>query len=364
MKVPYFDLTRQYKQDKKEIDKAVHSVLSSGRLILGNNVNSFEEEFKNYNNSKHAIGVASGSDALLLSLMALNIKPGDEVITTPFTFIATATCITRLGAKPVFVDIRKDTFNIDENKIENAITRRTKAIIPVHLYGQMSKMDHITAIALKHNIPIIEDCCQSVGSEHKRVQAGNYGLIGCFSFYPTKNLGTAGDGGMIETNNDKLAKKLRMLRAHGADNKYVHQLRGINSRLDELQAAMLRIKLRKLEKRTEKRISNAQTYSNSIQNFKTPITQQHSRHVFNNFSILSNNREKLMTYLEKKGIGSCIHYPIPLHLQPCFSYLKYKKGDFPVSEDISKKVLSIPIFPELKKEEQDHVINTLNSFSP
>ena len=358
----FIDLTTQYKLIKPEINKAIQKVLNSGQFVLGEQVEKFEQEIAQYLGAKYAIGVASGTDALLLSLMALDIGQGDEVITTSFTFIATASVIAQVGAKPVFVDIESKTFNIDASKI--IITQKTKAIIPVHLYGQTADMDEIKKFlpAGRHGkIPIIEDACQAIDAEYKNKKAGTVGDLGCFSFFPTKNLGAYGDGGLVVTNSKQLAEKIKMLRAHGAKQKYYHQVIGLNSRLDELQAAILRVKLKYLDAWNNQRIKNAKKYNKLLSKFV--ITPDYQKgHVYHQYTIRVKNRDKLKAYLEKHNIPTAIYYPVPLHLQKCFKYLGHKKGDFPEAEKAAREVLSLPIFPELKKEEQDLVIEKIKEF--
>lgn len=351
----FIDLQKQYKSIKPEIDKAIQSVLDSGQFILGEQVEKFEQEIAKYLSVKYAIGVASGTDALLLSLMVLDIKKGDEVITTPFSFIATASVIVNVGAKPIFVDINPRTFNIDPSKIK--VTKKTRAIIPVHLYGQMADMDEIKTF----QIPIIEDACQAIGAEYKNKKVGTIGDLGCFSFFPTKNLGAYGDGGLVVTNNKQLAEKVKILRAHGAKQKYYHQVIGLNSRLDELQAAILRIKLTYLNKWNNQRIKNAKRYNKFLN--KTVIVPNHQEgHIYHQYTIRTSKRDKLKEYLEKHNIPSAIYYPLPLHLQPCFRYLGYKKGDFPEAEKAAREVLSLPVYSEFEKPEQDFIISQIKKF--
>lgn len=335
----FIDLKAQYQTIKPEINKAIQKVLNSGQFILGQEVEKFEQEIAKYLGVEYAIGVASGTDALLLSLIALDIKKGDEVITTAFSFIATANTIARVGAKPIFVDINPKTFNIDASKIQEKITKKTKAIIPVHLYGQVADMDAIK----KFKVPIIEDACQAIGAEYKNKKAGTIGNLGCFSFYPTKNLGACGDGGLVTTNNKQYAEKIKILRAHGAQQKYYHQEIGLNSRLDELQAAILGVKLRHLDKWNNQRIKNAKKYNKLLSKFV--ITPDYKKgHVYHQYTIRVKKRDKLKAYLEKHNIPIAIYYPVPLHLQKCFKYLGYKKGDFPEAEKAAKEVLSLPIY--------------------
>jgi dTDP-4-amino-4,6-dideoxygalactose transaminase len=342
----------------------VNKVIQSGSFILGENVKLLEEEIAKFSNTKYAVGVASGTDALLLSLMACNIGAGDEVITTPFTFIATVEVISLLGAKPVFVDIDPKTYNIDTHKIKDAITNKTKAIIPVHLYGQPANMDEILAYANNYNLVVIEDAAQSIGAKYKGKMVGEMGLTGCFSFFPAKNLGAYGDGGMVTTNSEEIAKKIRMLRTHGSQLKYKHEIIGINSRLDELQAAILRVKLKRLNDWIHKRQKIALTYNQAFMDKEiiTPFVEEFNFHVYNQYTIRVKNRDELVLHLKKSGIGVAIHYPTPLHLQPAFSYLGYKSGDFKESEQAAKEVLSLPIYPELTEEQIELVISAVLSF--
>ncbi|OQX71883.1 MAG: transcriptional regulator [Candidatus Cloacimonas sp. 4484_275] len=320
---------------------------------------------KQNNESKHAIGCASGTDALVLALKALEIGKDDEVITTPFTFFATAGSIHRVGAKPVFVDIKADTFNIDPEKIEAAITEKTKAIMPVHLFGQPAEMDKIMEIARKHGLKVIEDNAQGIGARFEGKVAGTIGDIGTLSFFPSKNLGAMGDGGMCLTNNDELAAKLRQLRVHGENPKYFHKWVGLNSRLDTLQAAVLLQKLPHLENWSEARRKNAEYYYEKMKNIpaiQLPVIHKKAKTIYNQFTLIVENRDGLLSYLKENEIGCAIYYPKPLHIQECFSYLNYKEGDLPVAERLAKKVISIPIFSELTTEQQDYVISKIEEF--
>ncbi len=362
-KLNFTDLGRQYRNIKSEILKNIEEVLESTKYINGPQVSMLEQEIANYTGVKYAIGVGSGTDALLISLMAFDIKPGEEIITTPFTFIATAEVISLLGAKPVFVDIDEKSFNIDVNQIEEKITDRTRGIIPVHLYGQMAEMDKIMEIAKKYNLFVIEDAAQAMGSEYKNKKAGSIGDTGCFSFFPAKNLGAYGDAGMIVTNNKNLADKIRMLREHGSAKKYQHQYIGINGRLDTLQAAILLVKVKYLDSYIDNRIKLAKNYSEQLKDYvRVPEILPDRKHTFNQFTIRTEKRDQLQQYLESNGIPTAIHYPMPLHLQPCFKYLGYEEGEFPVAEKTSKEVLSLPMFPEMTEEEQNMVIDTIISF--
>ncbi|MEW6097445.1 MAG: DegT/DnrJ/EryC1/StrS family aminotransferase [bacterium] len=362
--VPLLDLKAQYATIAEEIDEVVKKVILGGNFILGENVRLLEEEIAAYCQTKYAVGVASGTDALLLSLMACNVGIGDEVITSPFTFIATAEVIVFLGAKPVFVDIDHKTYNIDPDKIKDAIISKTKAIIPVHLYGQPADIDKILDCAKEYNLIVIEDAAQAIGSKYKGKMVGGMGLTGGFSFFPAKNLGAYGDGGMITTNDEGMAKKIKQLRAHGSQVKYQHEIIGTNSRLDELQAAILRVKLKRLNHWTAKRQKIAQIYTHAFtgKDITTPFVEEFNSHVYNQYTIRVKDRDRLMAHLKKAGIGVAIHYPTPLHLQPAFSFLGYKPGDFKESEQASKEVLSLPIYPELSDEQIEKVISSVLSF--
>jgi dTDP-4-amino-4,6-dideoxygalactose transaminase len=371
MRIQQLDLVAQYKNIKKEIDEAILKVLDKGEFILGQEVKALEESIANFVGVKHAIGVASGTDALLLSLMAIGIKPGDEVITTPFTFFATAGSIARLGARPVFVDIELDTYNIDPNKLEDLLNKsynsRMKAIIPVHLYGQCADMDPINELARKYNLKVIEDAAQSIGATYKGKQSGSLGNTGCFSFFPSKNLGAYGDGGMVVTNDDEIAEKTRLLRVHGAKPKYYHSIVGINSRLDEIQAAILNIKFKYLPEWIEQKREKAELYNklfkeNLGDKVVTPYEAPYNYHTYHQYTIRVQERDALKQYLSDSGIGTAVYYPLPLHLQKCFENLGYKIDDFPISEMASKEVLSLPIYPELEESEQEEVVEEISEF--
>jgi dTDP-4-amino-4,6-dideoxygalactose transaminase len=367
MKVPLLDLKAQHQTISEEIMAAVSSVFESQQFILGNEVEAFEREAAAYCESEFAVACASGSDALLLALMARGIGPGDEVITSPFTFFATGSAVTRLGAIPVFVDIHAPDFNLDPELIERAITPRTRAIIPVHLFGQCADMDSILEIASRHGLAVIEDAAQAIGAEYHGRRAGTMGIIGCFSFFPSKNLGGAGDGGLLTTDNPEIAAKFRMLRVHGMEPKYYHHVIGINSRLDALQAAVLRVKLKYLEGWTEKRRANAARYETlfeerGVTSVVRPPVKPGLRHIYHQYTIRVPKREDLMKHLRDAGIGSEIYYPVPLHLQECFAYLGYRSGELPVAERAAAEVLSLPIYPELTIEMQDYVVTQIASF--
>ncbi len=351
--IPFVDLKAQYDSIKDEIDEAIQNVLNNTSFIMGEELKKFEEEFARFCEVKYAIGVANGSDALFLALRAYGIGKGDEVITVPHTFISTAEAITHVAGKIVFVDIDLKTYTIDISKIEEKITEKTKAIIPVHLYGQPADMGPIIGLAKKHNLRIIEDAAQAHGAEYKGKKVGSIGDVGCFSFYPGKNLGAYGDAGMVTTNNEEIAKNLKLLRNHGRiTKKYEHEIEGYSSRLDNLQAAILRVKLRHLNKWNESRRENAKKYNellNNIGGITTPYEADYAKHVYHLYVIRveKERRDKLREELKSKGIATGIHYPIPLHLQPAYNYLGNKKGDFPITEKVSQEILSLPMFAEL-----------------
>jgi dTDP-4-amino-4,6-dideoxygalactose transaminase len=367
--VPLLDLKAQYAALRDEIRPAVDRVLESQLCINGPEVAQLEREVAKYSQAKHCVGVSSGTDAILLSLMALDVGEGDEVVTTPYTFFATAGCIARVGAKAVFVDIDPATFNIDPSKIEAAITPKTKAIMPVHLYGQCADMDPILAIAKKHNLPVIEDAAQAIGSEYKGKRAGSMGTVGCFSFFPSKNLGAVGDAGAVTCNDDKLAKRLVKLRGHGAEVKYFHDEVGGNFRLDTIHAAVLSVKLKYLDEWTAARQANAGFYTKAIQSNRAlrsaivppPVVQ--SRHIFNQYVIRSKDRDALQAFLKTRQVGTEIYYPVPMHLQKCFANLGYRKGDFPHSEEAAQTTLALPIYPELTDAQKQYVVDTLAAFA-
>jgi dTDP-4-amino-4,6-dideoxygalactose transaminase len=374
-KVPFFDLAAQFKSIEGEIKSAMDEVFQNQQFILGSKVQTLEETIAQYCRARYAIGVASGSDALLLALMVLGIRTGDEVILPPFTFFATAGAVSRLGAIPLFVDIDQQTFNIDPSKIEEKITKRTKAIIPVHLFGQCADMAPLLKIAKEKRLFIIEDAAQALGAEYKPTpgsegrRAGQIGDIGCFSFYPTKNLGAFGDAGMVTTDNSVWAEKLRLLRVHGSQPKYFHKQIGINSRLDTLQAAILLVKFKYLEKWTTERQRKAERYRSlfqdllsSVKGFKLPTIQYQNRHIFHQYVIRVSERDRLKQFLSEEGIGTDIYYPVPLHLQECYSFLKYRSGDLPNSEKASEEVLALPIYPELTEDQQMAVVDRIKAF--
>ena len=364
MQVPLLDLKAQYTTIKDEIKAAIDEVLESQYFILGPKVQKFEEEIAKYCNVQHAVGVASGSDALLLALMAIDIGYGDEVITTPYTFFATAGSISRLDAKPVFVDIDAKTYNINPELIEENITDKTKAIIPVHLYGQCADMDPILEIGKKYNLCIIEDAAQAIGAEYKGRKAGSMGDMGCLSFFPSKNLGGYGDGGMVITNDAELAEKIRVLRVHGAKPKYYHSLIGLNSRLDALQAAVLSVKLKYLDGWSKARRQNAENYNHlfSDTDVVTPYVEPYNYHIYNQYIIRVSNRDNLQEFLNERNIGTAIYYPVSLHLQGCYADLGLKEGDFPESEKAAQETLALPIYSELTKEQQIAVVEAIGAF--
>lgn len=375
MQIPLLDLKAQYLTIKQEIKSALEEVLESQHFILGPKVAELEKSIAAYSGTKYAVGVSSGTDALLVSLMALDIKPGDEIITTPFTFFSTAGVIARLNARPVFIDIDPVTFNIDPQKIEPTITERTKAIIPVHLFGQCVDMDSLLYIAKKYNLKIIEDGAQSIGAEYKSKKAGSFGDFGIFSFFPSKNLGGFGDGGMVVTDDENFYEKIKSLRVHGSKPKYYHKIVGGNFRLDAIQAAVLNVKFKYLDEWSRKRRENADYYDRRFREtglidngyIKTPVpiykeSGDRNYHIYNQYTIRTKDRNNLREFLEENGIATEIYYPLPLHLQECFRDLGYKKGDFPISEDAAETVLSIPVYPELRRDQQDYVIEEISEF--
>jgi dTDP-4-amino-4,6-dideoxygalactose transaminase len=381
MKVPQLDLSAQYQTIRDEVRAAVDRVFESQQFVMGAEVEALENEIASYSQAKFAVGCASGSDALLLALMSCGIGPDDEVITTPFSFFATASTIARLGARPVFVDIDERTFNINPSLVGEKITARTKAIVPVHLYGQCAEMDPLIELSRQGlpqtadgdggaPIPIIEDAAQAIGAEDAHRRSGSMGTIGCFSFYPSKNLGGAGDGGMLTTNDLEHAQRLRMLRLHGEKEKYHHKIIGINSRLDALQAAVLRVKQRYLDEWTKARQQRAQQYelmfadAGLSKKIELPLVRRGARHTFHQFVIRvrGGRRDDLREHLRERGVGTDIYYPVPLHLQECFAYLGYKEGDFPVAEQAAKETLALPIYPELTDEQQDYVVSSISEF--
>jgi dTDP-4-amino-4,6-dideoxygalactose transaminase len=365
MQVPLLDLKTQYASIKYEILAAVSEVLETQICIGGPKVAELEEKIAAASNCRYAVGVSSGTDAILNSLMSLGIGDGDEVITTPFTFFATVGCIARVGAKPVFIDIDPKTYNINPNLVKQAVTRATKAIVPVHLFGQMADMDPIMEIAGKNNLAVIEDAAQSITSTYKGKKAGSFGDMGCFSFFPSKNLGGAGDGGMIVTNNEQLYSRLKAMRNHGSNPKYYHQFVGGNFRLDAIQAAVLLVKLSHLDDWSEARRRNAAFYDEMFADtiIETPYINPDCVSIYNQYVIRIPNRDEVMALLRKENIGCEIYYPCPQHLQECFRNLGYKQGDFPETEKASKEVLAIPIYPELTSDMQNYVADKIVSFT-
>jgi dTDP-4-amino-4,6-dideoxygalactose transaminase len=356
------DLKNQYEAIKEEINRAVLSVIESTHFILGPQGKALEEEVAAYHGVQHAVAVASGTDALHLALLAAGIKRGDEVITTPFTFIATAEAISYIGAVPVFIDINPDTFNMDVSKIEAAITKKTRAIIPVHLYGQPVDMDALVQIAKKHGLRVVEDCAQSFGAEYRGRKTGTFGDSGCYSFFPSKNLGGYGDGGMVITSDDATARRLQSLRNHGSHVRYYHDEVGFNSRLDEMQAAIIRVKFRHIDRYNARRRENAGLYKEylTVSGVKTPMEQRDTRHVFHQYTIKIKDRDGVKRKLDEgKVTASMIYYPVPLHLQAAYKDLGMKPGSLPVAEQVSKEVLSLPMYPELSEEQIKQVTDAV-----
>ena len=368
MQVPLLDLKAQYATIKQEVEAAIAEVMASQHFILGPKVTACEAAIAKYSACAHAIGVSSGSDALLVCLMAENIGPGDEVITTPYTFFATAGAIARVGATPIFVDIDPSTYNLNPAQIAAKITSRTRAIIPVHLYGQMADMDAVMKVANERKLVVIEDAAQAIGAEYKGRRAGSIGHYGCFSFFPSKNLGAAGDGGMVVTTDAERAERVRVLRAHGSKPKYYHKFIGGNFRLDAIQAAVVSAKLPHLDGWTEGRQRNAKLYNrlfaeaglaNSAVGLPAMLTD---RHIFNQYVIRVSRRNELQSYLQSKGVGTEVYYPVPMHLQECFSYLGHKPGAFPESEQAANETLALPVQPELTEAQLRYVVDCVREF--
>jgi len=365
-KIPLVDLHAQYETIKPEIDAAIQRTIDRTAFILGPEAKQFEENFAQFVGVKHAIGLDSGTAALHLAMMALNIGAGDEVITTAHTFIATSEPISLLGARPVFVDIDSRTYNLDPQKLEAAITPRTKAIIPVHLYGQPAEMDAILEIARKHNIPVIEDAAQAHGATYRQRNVGTMGLMTCFSFYPGKNLGAYGDAGALVTNDDELNDKIRMLRDHGRTSKYEHEISGYGFRLDGIQGAVLDVKLKHLPQWNEARRAHADYYTELLSNVDasivTPYEPAHVKAVYHLYVIRTRQRDELLQYLKERDIEAGIHYPVPLHLQPVYKNLGYQQGAFPATEQAAQEILSLPIYPELTHAQMERVVETMREF--
>lgn len=361
MRIPLLDLKSQYYSIKDEVDKAIADVLQSQHFVLGEEVEMLEREVADYCKAGYGVGVASGTDALFLSLKALGIGEGDEVLTTPLTFIATGEAISNAGAKPVFVDVDKRTYNIDPTLIKGKITDKTRAILPVHLYGQSVDMDPILDLAREYGLKVIEDCAQAIGALYKDRMVGSIGDAGCISFFPSKNLGAFGDGGMVVTNDKDLAEKLRLLRVHGSATRYYHDLLGYNSRLDNLQAAVLRIKLRSLNRWIKARQDIAGVYTDAFsgRGLITPFVTEHNKHTYHLYILASPDRDRLIKYLNQTGIEARVYYPVPMHLQKCYTNLGYRKGDFPIAEWASQNSFAIPIYPELKPEGVKDVIESV-----
>lgn len=370
--LPSFDLSRNWNRVRDETLAAINIVLEGQHFILGAEVEALEKDLAAYLGVTFTVGCASGTDALLLALMALDLSPGDEVITTPFSFFATASCITRLGATPVFADVNPESFNIDPQEVLRKITPRTRAVIPVHLFGQMARVEEFAPRLVEQGISIVEDCAQAIGATRivkgKIERAGGMGELGCFSFFPTKNLGCFGDGGMISVSSERLNKRLRSLRAHGSGEQYFHDEIGLNSRLDELQAAILRVRFRHLETWNEERRLVAERYrilfaEHDLGEWVTPpLEEKGNRHIYHQYVLKCRSRDLLKEHLAGGGITTRVYYPLSLHLQPCFSYLGYARGDMPVSESLTEDVLALPIFPELEPGEQERVVQAISNF--
>jgi dTDP-4-amino-4,6-dideoxygalactose transaminase len=365
MTVKLLDLVPQYESIKDEIRAAIDEVLSTQQFILGKKVEELEAAIARYCGVMHAVGVASGTDAILLSLMALGVKEGDEVVTTPYTFFSTVSSIARLGARPVFADIDPRTYNVDPDAVARRITRATKAILVVHLFGQIAEMDAITAAAGRSGIPVIEDACQSIGARYRGRRAGSLGAAGCLSFFPSKNLGGFGDGGMIVTDDAPLADAARMLRVHGGRERYYHDVIGINSRLDALQAAVLLVKLRHVDEWHEGRRRNAAYYDRELSKIggvTIPCVEPHNESVYNQYVIRVKGRDALREHLRDRGVGCDVYYPVPLHLQKCFAFLGGKTGDFPESERAARETLALPVYPELENAQREYVVSCIRDF--
>lgn len=364
MKIPFVDLKTQYINHKEEIDKAIFKVINECSFIQGPDVSAFEDEFAKYIGVKHAIGIANGTDAIELGLLCIGVKPGDEIITVPNTYFATCEGICAVGAEPVLVDIDPSTYNIDASKIESRITKKTKGIIPVHLYGQPAPMDEVIYIAKKHGLFVFEDSCQAHGALYKSKRTGSIGDAAAFSFYPGKNLGCYGDGGMITTNDDDVARKMRIIRDHGQNKKSSHEMIGYNSRLDSIQAAILRVKLKYLDVWNEKRRTAAKIYDELLRKIdvEPPFVREDVSHVYHLYVIQVEKRNELLDFLEKNGVSCGIHYPCPIHLQKAFEHKKLKKGSFPVTEKAVSRIISLPMFPEITKEQIEFIVDLIEKF--
>jgi dTDP-4-amino-4,6-dideoxygalactose transaminase len=364
MRVGFVDLKRQYEKIKNEIDNAIFKAVNDGDFILGKELRAFEKEFASYCGSKFCAGVNSGTSALHLTLIALGITKGDEVILPANTFIATAFAVSYTGAKPVFVDIDRESYNMDTTKIKEKITKETKAIVPVHLYGQTADMNHVLELAKEYDLKVIEDCCQAHGALYNGKKAGSIGDIGCFSFYPSKNLGAYGDGGAIVTSDEKLLEKIHMLRNYGQKVKYHHLIKGFNDRLDNIQAAILRVKLKYLDRWNEARRKHALFYNSLLEDSDAiiPVQKDYAKHIYHQYVIRITERDNLSKYLNSKQISTSIYYPVPIHLQKAYSDLNYKKGTFPITERYANEIISLPIFPELKQEEIRYVVRNVKDF--
>lgn len=364
--IPLLDLKAQYNSIKKEVDAAISRVVADQNFIMGEDIKLLESEIASYCGVPYGIGVTSGTDALILALKAADVKEGDEVITSAFTFMATASAISNVGAKPIFCDIEPRTYNIDPNEIAKKITARTKAIVPVHLYGQSADMDPIIAVAEKNRLKVIEDNAQAIGATYKGRKTGSMGDAGCISFFPSKNLGAFGDGGMVVTSDPDIADKVKVLRVHGSKVRYIHSVIGTNARLDNLQAAVLRIKLRYLDEWTKKRQANAAIYNKLFKGTGviTPYVSEGNTHVYHQYviGVPSQKRDGLLATLEKSGVEARVYYPIPLHLQECYKGLGYKPGDLPVSEKCALSTLAIPVYPELSANDIAYVAEKVKSF--
>ncbi|MDR3279687.1 MAG: DegT/DnrJ/EryC1/StrS family aminotransferase [Synergistaceae bacterium] len=370
--IPSFDLKRNYARVEAEIKEAVERVMASTQFILGPEVAEFEREVAGYLEAKRTVTCASGTDALILALMALDIEPGDEVITTPFSFFATVSCITRLGGRPVFADIEPASYNISAPHVREAVTARTKAFIPVHVFGQMCRLEDIIGALSSKGIATAEDCAQAFGA-HRRadsriIRAGTWGELGCFSFFPTKNLGAFGDAGMVASGSEKLADRLSRLRVHGSASSYLHDEIGINSRMDAIQAAILRVRLRHIETWTEERREAARRYGLLFaeralgEHIELPVETPGNRHTYHQYVVRATRRDELQKFLAERGVASRVYYPLALHLQPCFGYLGYRKGDFPEAEKLTEEALALPMFPELTMPEQERVADAIAEF--